>query len=124
MAEKGNKGFLSGVFMGAVKLVTIGVVAAVAWQCFLDPLFLPIFHDTTNPYAMAWMGFINDTFSWIPQTIGLTPEPGLLSGIFDSIMGDRVADAAAEIASSNYVPPPTEVADVVPELDFSIGNGW
>lgn len=123
--DKKEKGLLSKTFWGAAKLVTIGVAAAVAWQIFLDPIFMPVFHDTTNPYAMAWMQWIGESFSWIPRHLGMTPEPGLLSDVFNDFLAPEIASAQAKIASSSavaYTPPPIAVAEVIPELDFSFGT--
>ncbi len=82
MAEESKKGFLRTAFVGAAKLATIGLAAAVAWQIFLDPIFLPIFHDTSNVTAMAWRSMLNDYFGWIPKVIGLTGDGGLLQSQF------------------------------------------
>lgn len=86
-------GSLTGMFnslaIGALKLATIGLAAAVAWQMFLDPLFFLPIHDPTNVTAQAWMMFVNDYFSWIPRTVGLSKEPGLLSGPMDSLLASR-----------------------------------
>jgi hypothetical protein len=98
MAAEG-KGWLSKIFMTVVKTVTIGLVAAVAWQIFLDPLFFPIIHDTTNVVAQAWMMKVNSMFGWIPQAAGLAKEPGLLTGVMKSFLSKEMALLA---------PPPTE----------------
>ena len=77
-----EKGSLTNVFtkvaMGALKLATIGVAAAVAWQLFLDPLFFLPIHDPTNVTAQAWVGMINHYFGWIPELTGMTGDGGLL----------------------------------------------
>jgi hypothetical protein len=40
---KPEKGLLTRVFTKAVEIATIGLVAAVAWQVFLDPIFFRFF---------------------------------------------------------------------------------
>ncbi|MGB4107794.1 MAG: hypothetical protein WBK55_08370 [Alphaproteobacteria bacterium] len=90
MAEETKSGWLSNVFWGAVKLATVGLVAAVAWQMFLDPLFFPILHDPSNPVGQAWMHAINNYFGWIPQHAGLAKEPGLLTGLMKSLLGSEL----------------------------------
>lgn len=95
MAEEAKSGWLTNVFMGAVKLATIGIAAAVAWQLFLDPLFFPIIHDTTNIIAQAWTMKINNLFSWIPQHAGVAHEPGLLTPIMKWLLSDEIAEIAA-----------------------------
>ena len=82
MAEETKRGWLTKTFIGAAKLATIGLAAAVAWQIFLDPIFFPIFHDTTNVTAMAWRGMLNDYFGWIPKVVGLSGDGGLLQSEF------------------------------------------
>jgi hypothetical protein len=79
------------VAWGAVKLATIGVIAAVAWQMFLDPMFFPLFHDTTNVVAQAWVMKINELFSWIPQTVGLAKTPGLLTPVMENFLSNEIA---------------------------------
>lgn len=70
--------FLTKIFTKVVEVATIGLVCAVAWQIFLDPIFFPIFHDTTNATAQAFVHMIHSTFSWIPDLLGLTGNGGLL----------------------------------------------
>ena len=104
MAEK-KSGWLTKAFMGAVKLATVGVVAAVAWQIFLDPLFFPVFHGNSI-VAQAWMMKINSLFGWLPLHIGLTAEPGLLSGVMQSFLAPEI---------SALTPPPVEtMTNMVP----------
>ncbi len=81
--------------MGALKLATIGLASAVAWQIFLDPIFFPIFHDTTNATAQAFVQMINEIFSWIPEMIGLTGESGFLNTDFMQNMLDPYYDQVA-----------------------------
>ena len=92
MAEEAKSGWLTNVFMGAVKLATIGIAASVAWQLFLHPLFLPIVHYTTNILAQAWTMKINNLFSWIPQHAGVAHEPGLLTPIMKWLLSDEIAE--------------------------------
>ncbi len=82
MADENKGGLLTKIFTGAVKLATVGFVAAVAWQLFLDPIFFPIFHDPTNATAQAFVSLIHESFSWIPDVIGLTGDGGLLNSQF------------------------------------------
>lgn len=84
----------------AAKTVTIGLVAAVAWQMFLDPLFFPIIHDTTNIVAQAWMMKVNSLFSWIPQHVGLAKEPGLLSPLMHSFLSKEIGTLSMPSAST------------------------
>lgn len=89
-ASEKKEGWLSKVFWGAAKLVTIGLAAAVAWQIFLDPLFFPLFHDATNIMAQAWVMKMNTMFGWIPKLTGLTKEQGLLSPLMKAFMADEI----------------------------------
>ena len=83
MSSGGNeKGFLTKAFMGAVKLATVGFVAAIAWLVLMDPIFFPIFHDPTNATAQAFVSFIHEGFSWVPDVIGLTGDGGFLNTEF------------------------------------------
>jgi hypothetical protein len=112
MAEEAKSGgWLSKVFWGAVKIATVVLVANVAWQMFLDPLFFPVIHDTTNAVSQAWTAMINDNFGWIPRHAGLTKETGLLTGIMKAVLGDRVK--AYETPSDEVV---TTVSEAVSDL--------
>ncbi len=91
MAEEKSSGWLTKVFKAVVKTVTIGVIAAVAWQVFLDPLFFPLFHDTTNLIAQAWIVKDNAMFGWIPQHAGFSQTPGLLTGLLRWLLGPEIA---------------------------------
>lgn len=86
------------VILEGAKLATIGLVAAVAWQVFLDPIFFPIFHDATNLTSQAWVHTIHEMFSWIPDILGLTGDGGLLN-----------TDIAQSFLANGYeaVQPPT-----------------
>jgi hypothetical protein len=75
--------------MGALKLATIGLCAAVFWQVLMDPIFFPLIHDPTNLNMQAWVMFVNDYLGWIPQILGFAKEPGLLSGPMDSLLASR-----------------------------------
>lgn len=100
-----ESGWLKKAFMGAVKLATVGLVAAVAWQMFLDPLFFPIIHDTTNLVAQAWIMKVNSLFSWIPQHAGLAKTPGLLSPLMENFLSDEMAllkTPTAEAVTSTF----------------------
>lgn len=77
--ETKEQGWLTKAFMAVGKVITIGLISAIAWQIFLDPIFFPIFHDPTNTTAQAFVSMINSTFSWIPELIGLTGDGGLLN---------------------------------------------
>lgn len=77
-----KKGWLSKAFMGAVKLATIGVASAVAWQMFMDPLFFLPIHDPTNTTMQAWVALMNDWFGWIPELVGAEGGGGLLGSEF------------------------------------------
>ncbi|MCE7886946.1 MAG: hypothetical protein DYH13_05510 [Alphaproteobacteria bacterium PRO2] len=83
------------MFMKAVKLATIGVAAAVAWQLFLDPLFFNIIHDPTNIIAQAWTEKINNLFGWIPQHAGVAHKPGLLTPVMKWVLKDEIAKVTA-----------------------------
>lgn len=82
MAEK-KSGWLQKAFWGAAKLVTVGVVAAVAWQVLLDPSFLPVFHDALNQNAQAWASLVRENFGEpITNFLGFTGDGGLLNTEF------------------------------------------
>lgn len=87
-AAEGSKGGFSlgktfnKVVWEGLKLVTIGVAAAVAWQVFLDPIFFPILHDAGNLIAQGWVNMIHSHFSFIPDAIGFTGDGGLLKTEF------------------------------------------
>lgn len=103
--EGKQSGWLTKAFMGAVKLATIGVAGAVAWQMFLDPLFFPVIHDTSNIIAQAWMMKMNSMFSWIPQHAGLAHEPGLLTGFMKSFLAKEIealTPASGEAAAAAF----------------------
>ena len=114
-ADKGMFGDFSlskmftGLVVGGLKLATIGLFAAVAWQVFLDPIFFPIFHDVTNTTAQAWVHFIHQGFSWIPELLGLTGDGGLLNTEFMQ----RVLSNSYEVVS---IPTDEEIASVPLEL--------
>lgn len=77
--DKKERGMLSKAFWGAAKLATIGVVAAVAWQILLDPIFFPIIHNLpAYPDAAAWVDFVNDHTTFITDIIGFTGDGGLM----------------------------------------------
>ena len=111
-------GMLKRAFWGAVKLATVGLAAAVAWQVFLDPIFFPIFHDTTNTTAQATISLINDYFSWIPDLIGLTGDGGLLNTEF----GQAALEPYYELNAPTM---PGEIKQAYPEgfsADFLLGG--
>ncbi len=99
------------------KWAAFGFVAAVGWQVFLDPIFFPIFHDTTNATAQAFVSFINSSFDWIPDIVGLTGDGGLLNmdwaqnilePHYDLISGAQAEDYMGEDIfgdDSSYVDP-------------------
>lgn len=107
MADEKEGFSLSKVFkkvaVGALKLATIGLAAAVAWQLFLDPLFFLPIHDPTNTTMQAWVAMINDWFGWIPDLVGATGDGGLLHTDF---MQDNLAPYMNQVATLS----PAEVA--------------
>ncbi len=97
--EKSESGFLRKAFVGALKVATIGLLAAVAWQVFLDPIFFPIFHDPTNATAQALVSMIHTNFSWIPEMLGLTGGGGLLNTEFaQAALGPYYAPSPEAVA--------------------------
>lgn len=98
-------------FISAAKLVTVGLAAAVAWQVFLDPIFFPIFHDTSNITAQAFVHMIHENFSWIPEIIGLTGDGGFLNTEF---MKSTLAPHIAAVSPAAAMP---EVTNAAQNLD-------
>jgi len=101
--ETKKKGLLSRAFNSkAVKFVAFGVVGAllgnVAWQIFLDPLFFPIIHDTTNITTQAWCNMIQSTFNFIPESLGFIGDWGLLKTDFMQSVLAPYAEKVATIA--------------------------
>lgn len=111
---KPEKGLLTRVFTKAVEIATIGLVAAVAWQVFLDPIFFPIFHDPTNLVAQSWVAFIRDSFGWIADLVGFTGDGGLMQTDF---MEGVLAPYKANLA----MPTPMDVGTAMPD-GFSISD--
>lgn len=116
--DKKEEGWLSKAFWGAAKLVTIGLVSAVAWQIFLDPIFFPIFHDPTNTTAQAFVSMINTTFDWIPDLIGLTGDGGLLNTEFAQGMLEPYMDQVAYTPASELVAQTSSMPDGGFSLDM------
>lgn len=106
------KAFISAA-IGAAKLATIGLAAAVAWQVFLDPIFFPIFHDTSNVTAQAFVHMIHESFSWIPEIIGLTGDGGFLNTEF---MKSTLAPHIAAISPASAMP---EIVNAAQNVDIN-----
>lgn len=107
MADEKKGGWLARNFkkaaIGALKLATVGVAAAVSWQLFLDPLFFLPIHDPTNVTMQAWVSFMNDSFGWIPDIVGATGDGGLLNTEFaQSVLEPYKGLSPMEMNNTNY----------------------
>lgn len=95
-----ESGFLTKVFTKAAELATIGLLTAVAWQIFLDPIFFPIFHDPTNIIAQSWVSFIREHFGWISDLVGFTGGGGILNtDIAQSFLAPHQAQLSLPVSS-------------------------
>ena len=84
----------------------VSVPLAIMGQMWLDPQFLLLFHDTSNIMAQAWVMKINSMFSWIPQTVGLSKTPGLLTPVMEKFLAKELS----------ILKPSTTVANILADI--------
>lgn len=112
---------VSGVLKTVFTVAVVGLGAEIAWQMFLDPLFMSVLHDATNPVATAFIHRMNDLFGWIPRHAGLAKDPGLLSPVMEWFLGDHLAQAKAALdptALASKVS--SQLLPAVPTLDLKM----
>jgi len=54
------------------------IVGGYIGSLIFDPLLFPVIHDITNVHAQALVAFMNDTFGWLHDIIGLKGEGGIM----------------------------------------------
>ncbi|MBX2833941.1 MAG: hypothetical protein KTR28_03115 [Micavibrio sp.] len=108
--EKKSGGMLSKVFLGAVKLATIGVGAEIAWEMVLEPIFFDPIHNAVKYENMqAWTNMVDHYLGWIPLALGLTTtEGGLMNtATAQSILGPFKGASGKEVGKVQGQQPST-----------------
>lgn len=107
--------FKKAAFIGTIGLAT-GFIGGIFWQLWIDPIFFPILHDTSNITAQAWVLMINETFSFVPDLLGLTGDGGFLNTDF---MQARLAPSIEALA----IPDIETITTISGGIDAAAGTG-